>query len=120
MSKVDQVFIYTIGGRQGDVAVPRSTIWDKKLSNGAFRLLCLALEVTSRRPDWKPYSRGFAKMLGVSERSQRYYEAELRRAGYLTVTKVQDEHGRFTGEVTKTYLCATGAELSVRLRNVPP
>lgn len=115
---MERNYVFTVASKQGDVAVPRSTIWDTRLSPGAFRLLCLVLEVTGRRPDWKPYTRGFAKMLKLSERSVRYYEAELRKAGYLTVEKLKDERGRFAG-YRKTYMCARGAEMAARMKGVP-
>jgi hypothetical protein len=109
---------FTVNSRQGDVSVPRSTIWDPDLSSGAFRLLCLMLEVTGRKPDWKPYSAGFAKMLRISKRTEKYYETELKKAGYMKVEVLQDARGRLCG-YRKTFSCAKTAEMVERLKNVP-
>jgi hypothetical protein len=76
------------------------------------------LEVTGRKPDWKPYQRGFATMLGVGRATEQRYETELKKAGYMTVEKLHDTKGHFSG-YRKTFLCCKSIEMIERMKNVP-
>ena len=97
----------------GNFTVINNDIIDAELSDGAFRLLIYMLTCAD---GWKFSLRGLSYVFGVGERTISERVAELKRAGYLDITRNTDKHGRFTSSEWDVY--ETPVTMSQKNRNV--
>lgn len=97
----------------GNFTVINNDIIDAELSDGAFRLLIYMLTCAD---SWKFSLRGLSYVFGVGERTISERVAELKRAGYLDITRNTDEHGRFMSSEWHVY--ETPVSMSQKNRDV--
>ena len=84
----------------GYVILSNSLIRDTRLSDGAFRLLMFMLSMSD---DWHFSVKGLAYTFGVTERVIKYRIKELRKFGYIELTKVQNKSGHFGEYIWDVY-----------------
>ena len=74
------------------LTLSNDTARNAEISDCAFRLLIFML---SNADDWQFSIRGLASALGWGERKTLRVIAELKHAGYLSITKLQNKRGHF-------------------------
>ena len=79
-----------------------------QLSDGAFRLLAFMLSCSD---DWDFNVKGLAHTFGVTERVIKYRIRELRKFGYIELTKVQGKSGHFGEYIWDIYETPRGKKL---------